>query len=255
MTEPITIVITGAGSGIGRATGLHFANIGAKLILVDCNAEKGHLVLEEVRKVGAEAVFVKADVGNSDDVRRMIEVAVASFGSIDTLFNNAGIEGEVAPIDQCSVEFFDEIMRINVRSVFLGMKYVIPVMRAQGRGSIINTSSIRGIGGRRELAGYTASKHAVIGLTRSAALDVAAEGIRINAICPGPIESDMVLNSALLRGPDPREEVIAKIVQAIPARRLGKLEEVAALVDFLASDKACFLTGACIPIDGGMTSE
>jgi 3alpha(or 20beta)-hydroxysteroid dehydrogenase len=249
-----TVIITGAAGGIGRASVERFAREGAQIVAVDL--EQGPLdeTLELATSAGVEAIAVTADVSKADDVQRYVDQAVERFGGVDALFNNAGIEGVVKPLDQYPNDVFEQVMAVNVTGVFLGMKYVVPALRLRGGGAIVNTSSVAGIEGNALIPGYVASKHAVVGLTRSAALTFAAENIRVNAVCPSPIDTRMMraLESGI--SPDDPEKIKEIMVQTIPLGRYGTPEEVAALVAFLCSDEASFITGGIYPIDGGMTS-
>ena len=203
----------------------------------------------------AQALAVTADVTDEIEVAEYVRAAVDKFGAIDVFYNNAGIEGDVAPITRYSLEAFRRVLDVNVVGVFLGLKHVLPVMLKQNKGSIINTASIAGLIGSPEIAVYSASKHAVIGLTRSAALECAATNVRVNCVCPGLIDSRML--SAIIQGrnpgnaPTPNE----KIVERIPARRLGRASEVASIVAFLASEEASYVSGSAYTVDGGRTAS
>ena len=194
---------------------------------------------------------MSADVRNEDEVAGYVRAAVDKFGAIDVFYNNAGVEGEIAPITAYSLEAFRKVIDVNVVGVFLGLKHVLPVMLRQNRGSIINTASIAGLIGSPDIAAYTASKHAVIGLTKSAAVECSGTAVRVNCVCPGLIESRML--SAILEGRNPGQApaVSAKILERIPARRLGQASEVASMVAFLASDEASYVSGSAHTIDGG----
>lgn len=248
-------IITGAGKGLGRDAALRMAGEGAKVVLVDIDASAGNAALAAVKARGGEGIFITGDVSSSADVEQFVGKTVEQFGQIDILFNNAGIEGEVKPTHEYSVEEFDRVMQINVRGVYLGTKHVIPVMkRQQTGGSIINNSSIAGMVGQPNLAAYVASKHAVVGLTRTAAIEYSPIGIRVNAICPGPIDTEMVASAAKKHNPEDPQQFYDMVINAVPASRIGKPNEVSALVVFLASDLAEYINGAVIPIDGAMTA-
>ncbi len=242
-------VITGAASGIGRATALLFAAEGAKVVAADWDEQKGASVVDEVRRAGGDATFVKADVSSTDDIRRMIDAAVESYGRLDVLFNNAGVEGETAPTADCSVENWDRVIDINLKSVFLGMKYAIPAMLKNGGGAIINNASVAGMVGFPGIPAYCASKGGVIQLTKTAAIEYARQNIRVNAICPGVIATPMI--ERVIGGSAERQQAIEATE---PIGRFGKPEEVARLALFLASDDASFCTGAPFIIDGGFVA-
>jgi NAD(P)-dependent dehydrogenase (short-subunit alcohol dehydrogenase family) len=201
--------------------------------------------------LSAQALAVAADVTLEDDVAGYVSAAIDKFGTIDVFHNNAGVEGEISPITKYSLEAFRKVIDVNVIGVFLGLKHVLPVMLKQNKGSIINTASIAGLIGSPEIAAYTASKHAVIGLTRSAAVECTATGVRVNCVCPGLIDSRML--SAIIAGRNPGKTPLPsdKIVERIPARRLGQASEVAAIVAFLASDEASYVSGSAYTVDGG----
>jgi NAD(P)-dependent dehydrogenase (short-subunit alcohol dehydrogenase family) len=243
-------LITGAGSGIGRATAILFAREGAKVVVVDYNEATARETAELIKKNGGEAIFIKADVSNGEEVRKMIERAVQEYGRLDILYNNAGIEGQQAPTAECPEENFERVISVNLRGVFLGMKYGIQQMLKQGGGVIINTASVAGMVGFAGLPAYCASKGGVIQLTRTAALEYATMNIRINAICPGVIWTPMVE-----RFTGKREEMIKQFSEIQPVKRMGRPEEVAALALFLASEDSSFITGAAITIDGGYTAQ
>lgn len=247
-------IVTGGGSGIGRATSLRFAEEGVKLVIVDMNQEAGQETLRLVKEIGIEAIFVRADVSNSKDVQNYVQEALRKFGRIDVLFNNAGIEGQVALTADYNEDAYEQVIAVNQRGIFLGLKYVLPVMVEQKSGSIINTASVAGIVGVANLLGYAASKHAIVGMTKVAAVEYGALGIRVNVICPGPIETEMTKNSGIKHNPDNPQEFPDIVSVMVPSRRSGQPEEVAGLVAFLASGEAPYINGAAITIDGGMTS-
>ncbi len=239
-------IVTGGGSGIGRATALLFAREGAKVVVADITGKEK----ETADEIGPSAVASHVDVSVSADIRAMIEAARNTFGKLDVIFNNAGIEGAQAPTADCTEENFDRVIAVNLRGVFLGMKYAIPVMLAGGGGSIINTASIAGLVGFMGIPAYCASKGAVIQLTKTAALEYATHGIRVNAICPGVIWTPMVE-----RFTGGTEEGKAQMAALEPVGRMGTAEEVASLALYLASDDSAFVTGTAIPIDGGFVAR
>jgi len=243
-------LITGGGSGIGQATALLFGKEGAKVVVADYKEDAGKETIELISKNGGEATFVLADVSKSENVQNMIRQAVKKYGKLDIVVNNAGIEGQLAPTADCSEENLDRVIAVNLRGVFLGMKYAIQQMLKQGSGVIINTASVAGIVGWKNLPAYSASKGGIIQLTRVAALEYATRNIRINAICPGVILTPMVE-----RVTGGKEELIKQFTEIEPVKRMGRPEEVAALALFLASDDSSFITGAAIPVDGGYTAQ
>ena len=249
------VLVTGGGGGIGRAACVGFAERGATVVVVDRDTALGQGTVDIVHQRGAVAQFVAADVGVSADVQAYVAATLAAYGRIDCFFNNAGIEGPVAPITEYEDDAFDRLIAINLRGVFLGLKYVLRAMLKQGSGAVVNTSSIAGLVGGPAMSGYVASKHAVIGLTRTASADVARFGLRVNAVCPGPVETRMMRSLEQLRNPDDPESVIAANRAAIPSGRYATPEEVANLVIYLCSDLAGSITGSHMVIDGGRTAS
>jgi NAD(P)-dependent dehydrogenase (short-subunit alcohol dehydrogenase family) len=247
MSSP-SILITGALTGIGRATAFAFADAGARLIVSGRHDDAGRSLAGELRKKGVEAEFVRADVRFDDNVRELVDAAVARFGRLDVAVNNAGTEGVAGPFVEQTPETYAAAFDTNVLGVFLCMKYELRAMIAQGSGSIVNISSAAGKRGTGGLALYAASKHAVEGLTKSAALEVAGSGIRVNAVAPGPIDTDMLARYA---GNRARAQSFA---ETMPGRRLGRPEEVAAAVVFAATGGAHFMNGHSISVDGGFTA-
>ena len=248
-----TAVVTGAAGVIGRATTELLAQRGARIVAVDRRRED----LEDAIKglpTSAEALAVAADVSDEDEVADYVRAAVDRFGTIDVFYNNAGVEGEVKPITQYPLDTFRRVLDVNVVGVFLGMKHVLPVMLKQNKGSIINTASIAGLMGSPMIAVYSASKHAVIGLTKSAAWECTGKGVRVNCVCPGLIDSRML--SAIIQGRTPGNAPVPndRLVDRIPARRLGQASEVASIVAFLASDEASYVSGSAYTVDGGRTA-
>ena len=248
-------VVTGAAGGIGRASVELFAREGAAVVAVDLPGSPLEEVVAAAEKQGAEALAVAADVTQAADVERYVAESVARFGGIDAFFNNAGVEGAVVPFEQYPDDVFDQVIAVNVKGVFLGMKHVAPVMCERGGGSIVNTSSVAGMTGNPMLPAYIASKHAVLGLTKSGSQAWAAHNVRVNAVCPAPIETRMMRTLESSLSPDDPDVIHAAIAQAIPLGRYGTPEEVAALVAFLCSDDARFISGGSYTIDGAMTTQ
>jgi NAD(P)-dependent dehydrogenase (short-subunit alcohol dehydrogenase family) len=246
-------VVTGAAGVIGSATLRLLAERGARIVAVDRREADLKAAIEEL-PASAEAFAAAADVTSEDEVADYVRATIDRFGAIDVFYNNAGIEGDVKPITEYSLASFRKVLDVNVVGVFLGMKHVLPVMLKQNKGSIINTASIAGLIGSPQIAVYSASKHAVIGLTRSAAWECTGTGVRVNCVCPGLIDSRML--STILQGrsggnaPPPND----RIVERIPARRLGQASEVASIVAFLASDEASYVSGSAYTVDGGRTA-
>ncbi|WP_315833680.1 SDR family NAD(P)-dependent oxidoreductase [Bradyrhizobium prioriisuperbiae] len=245
-------LVTGAAGEIGAATIKLLAERGARIVAVDRDAD-GLKRATQALPASAEVLPIVADVTREDEVAAYVQRTVERMGGLHIFFNNAGIEGDITPITDYPLETFRRVLDVNVVGVFLGMKYVIPVMRRQDGGSIINTASIAGMIGSPLIAVYSASKHAVIGLTKSAAAECSDTKVRINCICPGLIESRML--RSIIDGRNSGTPVpLEKIVDRVPARRLGLASEVAAVVGFLGSDDASYVSGSSYPVDGGRTT-
>jgi NAD(P)-dependent dehydrogenase (short-subunit alcohol dehydrogenase family) len=247
-------LITGGGNGIGRAAAVGFASRGAKVVVVDRDQAAGEATVGILRQQGAEAVFVAADVTQSADAQNYVKVALEKYGSIDCFHNNAGIEGSLAPTYQYDEDMFDRVMAVNVKGVFLGLRHVLPVMLKQGSGAVVNTASVAGLVASPGMPAYVASKHAVIGLTKTAAGEVARAGVRVNCVCPGPIDTRMIHSLESMLNPDDPKSVENRYQANIPIGRYGTAEEVANLVIFLSSDLASNITGAQYVVDGGRTA-
>lgn len=247
-------LVTGGGSGIGRAVCLEFARARANVVVVDIDEKAARETAAAVQTIGVQAVVVQADVSQSDSVQNYVRRAQQSFGKIDAFFNNAGIEGEVMPLSEYSEALWDRVISVNLKGAFLGMRYVMPVMLAQKKGSIINTASVAGTVGAVGLAAYSASKHALIGLTRTAAGEVGRQGVRVNAVCPGPINTRMIHALEAMYNPENPSAVGEQMAARNPSGRMGESEEVARVVVFLASDAASYVNGAAWLIDGGRTA-
>lgn len=248
MSASPVVLITGALSGIGRAAAIAFANDKARVVVSGRRAEAGRALAEELRSLGAEAEFVEADVRYEDQVQALVERTVERFGQLDIAVNAAGTEGEAAPVVEQSAERYAAVFDANVLGTLLAMKHELRVMTAQGSGSIVNVSSTMGLRGAAGQSIYVASKHAVEGLTKSAALEAAPYGVRVNAVAPGPIETDM-LNR--LTGTQERK---AAMLATVPLKRAGTPEEIADAIQFVASPQASFMTGEVLRVNGGRTA-
>jgi len=241
-------LITGAASGIGRATALLFAREGAVIVMLDRDLTGGAQVLEEISSLGGRAQFVAGDVTRSQDCLRAVETAVDRFGRLDVLVNNAGIIRRASVVETTETEW-DQVMAVNVKSVFLMSRHAVPVMASAGRGAIINVSSGWGLVGGRAAAAYCASKGAVVNLTRAMALDHAAQGIRVNCVCPGDTDTAMLRDEARQLGV--ATESFLQEAAGRPLGRIGQPEDIARAILYLASEEALFVTGAVLVVDGG----
>ena len=244
------VLVTGGGSGIGRASALALAREGADVVVSDVVEEGGNETLRLIEEAGGKGLFLRGDVADATDVQRIIEEVEAHYGRLDCAFNNAGIEGIQAPTADCTEENWDRVLRVNLKGTWLCMKYEIPLMLKQHRGSIVNTASVAGLVGFPGIVAYNASKGGVIQLTKTAALEYATEGIRVNAVCPGVIRTPMV--ERFLGG---SAEAEAAFVAMEPVGRMGTPEEIADAVVWLLSDASSFVTGDALPVDGGLVAQ
>ena len=242
-------LITGGNAGIGRATAIEFAQHGAKVVITGRREKEGHEVIAEIKALGGEAIFAKTDVSKESDVKAMIERTLETFGRLDCAFNNAGIEETLTPLSNQTEETYDQIMDINVKGVWLSLKHEIPAMLKTGGGAIVNSSSIAGLVGFAMAPVYVASKHAVIGLTKSIALEYAKQNVRVNAVAPGSIETRMLRDFA--SAPEVRQMLEA----GHPMGRIGQPKEVASTVIWLCSGGASFVTGQTLAVDAGYTVQ
>lgn len=243
------VLVTGGGGGIGRASALAFAKAGARVAVVDRDVAAGTETTRLIETTGAQALFIQTDVTQAAQVEAMVAQVVAHFGRLDCAFNNAGIEEEHMRLADCAEDTFDRIMAVNVKGVWLCLKYELAQMLKQGGGSIVNTASVASLVGAPKMAAYSASKHAVLGLTKSAAVEYGRKNIRVNAVCPGVIRTAM-FDRAVQADP----KVGPAVAQLHPIGRIGEADEVAAVVLWLSSDAASFVTGHAHTVDGGMTS-
>jgi len=248
MTSPV-VLITGALTGIGRATALAFAKEGARLMVSGRRDDAGSALVAELRATGVEAEFVRADVRHEDDVQALVDKTVARFGRLDVAINNAGTEGKPGPLTEQTTESYAAAFDTNVLGTLLSMKHEMRVMQAQGSGSIVNLSSTMGQRGAANASLYTASKHAVEGLTKSGALEGAPFGVRVNAVAPGPVDTELLTR---FTGSPERK---AGLVAGVPLKRAGKPQEIADAIVFVASDKASFITGQTLGVNGGKTAS
>jgi 3alpha(or 20beta)-hydroxysteroid dehydrogenase len=253
--ENKVVIITGAAGGIGKAACLRFSEEKANIVAVDLPNSGVEDMATQLKLDKSRVVTVTADVTSRTESEFYVEKALEHFGQLDVLFNNAGIEGWVGPLVDYPEEIFEKVLAVNVKGVWLGMRAAAPALRSNGGGSIVNTASTAGLGGTPYLIAYGASKHAVVGMTKTAALEFAHENIRVNAICPSPIETRMMRSIERGRNPDSPDDAYRAISKMNPLRRYGEPEEVAALAAFLASSEASYITGGIYPIDGGIKAS
>ena len=243
-------LVSGGASGIGRACAVALARAGAMVVVSDIGERAGDAVLEEIRAAGAQATYIAADITQSEQVRRLVEDTVARHGRLDFAVNSAGIFGRIGALHEQEPQDFDRVIGVNLRGVFLCMKHEIAAMRRNGSGAIVNIASVQGLVSGAGAALYSASKHGVVGLTKGAALDCAREGIRINAVCPGTIETPLAQKHYAERGlPMPND------TPRIPIGRVGRPDEIAQVVLFLCSSGATYMTGATLAVDGAITAQ
>jgi len=241
-------IVTGGAFGIGRATALAFAQSGAKVAVVDW--KENHETINAIKAMGGEAIFISCNVADPGQVEQMVKTTVSTFGRLDYAFNNAGIEGSPAPTEQCTIENWDQTININLRGAWLCMKYEIPEMLKSGGGAIVNCASIAGLVGFHGMPAYVASKHGMVGLTKTAALDLAQSGIRVNALCPGVIKTEMID-----RFTGGNKEAEQQLAAGEPMGRMGTPQEMADVVIWLCSDRSSFVTGQAIAADGGWVAK
>ncbi|WP_017811999.1 SDR family NAD(P)-dependent oxidoreductase [Paenibacillus shenyangensis] len=249
-TKSKVAVITGGGSGLGQSVALKLAESGINISIVDISEAAGQETITLLKQKGVDAIFIQADVSRAEDVKNYVDRTVEHFGTIDMFFNNAGISGPGTQFAENTIEQINQVVGINLLGGLYGIKYVLEVMLQHGGGSIVNTSSTAGLVGQATVGSYSATKHGIIGITRTVAVEYADQGIQINAIAPGTTETPMVRQ---YRQDNP--ETFQAVENAIPQRRLGQPEEIADLVAFLLSDRARYINGAVIPIDGGFTAQ
>jgi NAD(P)-dependent dehydrogenase (short-subunit alcohol dehydrogenase family) len=248
MKHPV-VLITGALTGIGRAAALAFAKEGSRIVVSGRHEEAGQALTTELRALGAEAEFIRADVRHDDELRELVDLTVARFGRLDAAVNTAGTEGQPGPVTEQSADSYAATFDTNVLGTLLSMKHELRVMQPQGSGSIINLSSTVGKKAAPGSSVYSASKHAVEGMTKSAALEAASFGVRVNAVAPGPTETDMLTR---FTGTADRK---AGLIAGVPLKRAGTVEEIAQTIVFLASEKASFITGQILGVDGGKSAQ
>jgi NAD(P)-dependent dehydrogenase (short-subunit alcohol dehydrogenase family) len=243
-------IVTGASSGIGRATARLFATCGARVLMSDVDEAGGKAAADDIRRGGGAAAFIRCDISRTSDVRAMVDRSISEFGRLDFACNNAGIEGEQAETADCTEENWERVLGVNLRGTWLCMKYEIPRLLESGGGAIVNISSIAGLVGFAGIPAYVASKHGMNGLTRTAAIEYAKRNIRVNAICPGAIETPMI-DRFVAEGSEARSELIA----AHPMGRMGRPEEIAEVAVWLCSAGASFVTGQLLAADGGYVAQ
>jgi NAD(P)-dependent dehydrogenase (short-subunit alcohol dehydrogenase family) len=246
-------LVTGGASGIGRAAAVAFGREGASVVVSDVDATGGEQTAQAIRAAGGQAIFARADVSQAAQVEALTKRTVESFGRLDCAFNNAGIQGQIATTVECNEENWDRIIATSLKGVWLCMKYEIPLMLRQGGGAIVNTASNFGLVSSAGMPAYSASKHGVLGVSKAAALEYASFGIRVNAVCPGPIKTP--LSEGVIREHHDAERMVEAIMNRLPVGRWGLAEEVAEAAMWLCSEAASFVTGAALPVDGGYVAQ
>ncbi len=257
MSDPLNgkvALVTGGASGIGQAAALLFARRGAKLVLADVDAEAGAETVQSIQHAGGDAIFIATDVSRADAVAALTERTILKYGRLDCAVNNAGIQGDLGPTAACSEANWDRTIAINLKGVFLCLKYEIAQMSKQGGGAIVNVSSNFGLVGSSGMPAYSAAKHGVIGLTKTAALEYTTAGIRVNAVCPGPIDTPMI-DKIVRAQPQLGDQLMVSVKARVPMARLGRPEEIAEAIVWLCSDAASFVTGGVLSADGGFVAQ
>ena len=248
------VLVTGGGSGIGQASAIAFAREGAKVLIGDVDDAGGETTVAMIRDAGGSATFIHYDVADINEVERLVAGDIDAFGRLDCAVNNAGIQGDIAPAVECSKNNWDRTIAVNLSGIWHCMKFEIPHMLEAGAGSIVNVSSNFGLVGSYGMPAYSASKHGIIGLTKTAALDYAKSAIRVNAVCPGPVQTPMV-DKILNAQPELADKIIEAIKDKEPVGRWGQADEIAESVIWLCSDAASFVTGAVLSVDGGYVAQ
>jgi NAD(P)-dependent dehydrogenase (short-subunit alcohol dehydrogenase family) len=243
-------LVTGGATGIGRAVAIELAKERARIVLADVNQDACASTCEAIRKSGSEAVWQKVDVSSAGGVKSLVDFAVNKFGGLDLAVNSAGIQGELASTVDCTEENWDRIVDTNLKGVWLCLKYEIAAMLRRGRGSVVNISSNFGLVGSSRMPAYSASKHGVVGLTKTAAIEFSSSGIRVNAVCPGPVDTPLV--QAIIKG---EPSLVEAITSRVPIGRMASAEELAESIVWLSSDRASFVTGAVLSVDGGYVAQ
>jgi NAD(P)-dependent dehydrogenase (short-subunit alcohol dehydrogenase family) len=247
-------LITGGAAGIGQASARLFARQGAKVVIADVDVDGGAATVRAIKAEGGSALFVATDVSSASEVAALIDKTVGAYGRLDCAVNNAGIQGELKPSAECSEENWDRVVAINLKGVWLCLKYEIGQMLQQGGGAIVNIGSNFGLVGSVGMPAYSAAKHGVVGLSKTAALEYATSAIRVNALCPGPVQTPMI-DKILRAQPELGDQIMASIKAREPMRRLGRPEEIAEAALWLCSDAASFVTGAVLSVDGGFVAQ